>query len=406
MDTLSLQNRYELKELELNALLEVTQAINNNLPEEALYKIYNFTLRANLNIRKLALYVLDEVWACKVNFGTEHNFVEQPLLQEFLELRQPEPLTEDHGPFSSFDQVVPIAHKSQLLAFVFVGGIYQGKEQDETGNSINFIQALSNIIMVAIENKKLARRQLKQEALRKELEIAHQVQKYLIPNSLPHTDTLQMVATYLPHSQVGGDYYDYLELPDGKIMLCIADVSGKGIPAALLMSNFQASLRTLARKTDDLVEIIEVLNAQTFASANGESFITFFLAEYDPESETLLYINAGHNPPIFQQGKEQMLLEDGTTVLGGFRELPFINQGEIKGVKEFLMVLYTDGVTEVFNPEDEQYGPERLQEFFLREEAATLEELQERLLEELDTYREGVGYSDDITLVTCRYQAK
>lgn len=403
METLSLQNKYELKELELNALLEVTQAINNNLTEEALYKIYNFTLRANLNLRKLALYVLDEEWVCKVNFGTEGDFSGIPLTEEFLPLRKATLLAASETPFAEFDHVVPVAHKSNLLAFVFVGGLYSHTDEELSRNGINFIQALSNIIMVAIENKKLARKQLSQEALRKELEIANQVQKYLIPKTLPSTDTLQIAAKYQPHDQVGGDYYDYLELPNGQFILCIADVSGKGIPAALLMSNFQASLRTLARKTNDLEEIIEVLNSQTYASANGENFITFFLCLYTPSLQRLEYINAGHNPPLLKVGQELTWLEEGTTILGGFPKLPFVNKAVIEGVSDFLIVLYTDGVTEVFNRDDVPYGPERLLSFFTRCHQKDLDDLNESLVEELDTFRENVAYGDDVTLVTCRY---
>ncbi|HAA19926.1 MAG TPA: hypothetical protein DCP28_14605 [Cytophagales bacterium] len=406
MESLSLQNRYELKELELNALLEVTQAINNNLNEDSLYKIYNFTLRANLSLRKLALYVLDENWACKVNFGTKANFQSLDLPSEFISIKKATPLQGVDSPFGEFDNIIPVAHKNQRLAFVYVGGLYSSDDEEISRSGINFIQALSNIIMVAIENKKLARKQLRQEALRKELEIAHQVQKYLIPKSLPSTEALQIAALYLPHDKVGGDYYDYLPLEDGRFVLCIADVSGKGIPAALLMSNFQASLRTLAKKTDDLVEMVETLNHQTYDSARGDNFITVFLCLYDPSNCTLSYINAGHNPPIFiQEGKGQ-LLESGTTILGAFKSLPFISPGFLENADSSLLALYTDGVTEIENAEEEQFGPERLQQLLEEQEGeSNLGTLNDRLMEALDAFREDMPYNDDITLVTCRITA-
>jgi sigma-B regulation protein RsbU (phosphoserine phosphatase) len=107
-------------------------------------------------------------------------------------------------------------------------------------DGVKFIQALSNIIIVAIENKKLARKQLEQEAFRKELEIASDVQQFLFPDKLPNTERLKMEASYLPHDLVGGDYYDFIPINKNQFLLCVADVSGKGIPAALMMSNFQA----------------------------------------------------------------------------------------------------------------------------------------------------------------------
>ena len=299
-----IEKQYELKELELNALLEVTQAINNNLPEESLYKIFNFTLRANLNIKKLALYVLNEqagradFWECKTNFGTEVNFVRVMLNDHFLPIQEITYVRDlpDPGLFEEFDIAIPVSHKERMLALVFTSGLH--KEDDATADQTGttFVQALSNILIVAIENKKLARQQLAQEAVRKEMEIAQQVQQFLFPKDLPHEVGLQVEASYQPHHSVGGDYYDFLRLGSHHFLVCIADVSGKGVPAALLMSNFQAALRTIVRQTMDLKEIITELNYQVMQSANGENFITFFVAIYDQQAHTLRYVNAGHIP--------------------------------------------------------------------------------------------------------------
>src|SRR5204862_3998771 len=145
--------------------------------------------------------------------------------------------------FTEFDIVIPVTHKTNTLALVFVGGL-DNNHRYENEDGIRFIQALSNIIIVAIENKKLVRKQLEQEAFRKELEIASDVQQFLFPEKLPNTELLKVEASYLPHDRVGGDYYDYIPINKNQFLICVADVSGKGIPAALMMSNFQASLRT------------------------------------------------------------------------------------------------------------------------------------------------------------------
>ena len=226
MAELSLQSKFEIKELELNALLEVTQAINNNVSEESLYKIYNFTLRSNLNIKKLALFVLDDRWNCKVNFGTQINFLQVELPEYYTALNGISSIKGDESDFGEFDIIIPVAHKRNALALVFVGGIYKDDLRYETEDAIKFIQALSNIIIVAIENKKLARKQLEQEALRKELEIASDVQQFLFPTTLPNTDLLKVEASYLPHDMVGGDYYDYVPINKNQFLICVADVSG------------------------------------------------------------------------------------------------------------------------------------------------------------------------------------
>ena len=227
------KSKYDLKELELNSLLEITQAINNNLPQESLYKIYDFTIRANLNIKKLALFVLDAAWECKVNFGTQQNFKKQPFDQAFLKYDNITLIGNlKDSPFSEFSIIIPIAHKDRKLAFIFISGYNEA--QNEEVNT-NFIQALSNILIVAIENKKLARKQLEQEMIRRELEIAGDVQKILFPKNLPNSDGLKVASFYQPHHSIGGDYYDFINVSDHQFLFCIADVSGKGIPAALLM---------------------------------------------------------------------------------------------------------------------------------------------------------------------------
>src|SRR4029079_19434603 len=196
----SLKAKFEIKELELNALLEITQAINNNLSEESLYKIYNFTLRSNLNIKKLALFVFDEEWSCRVSFGTAKYFTKANLLPEFKTIQDITHLKHfKKCEFSVFDIIIPVTHKSTTLALVFVGGLEKGDPRYENEDGIKFIQALSNIIIVAIENKKLVRKQLSQESFRKELEIASDVQQFLFPDKLPNTPQLKIEASYLPH---------------------------------------------------------------------------------------------------------------------------------------------------------------------------------------------------------------
>ncbi|MEQ8239062.1 MAG: hypothetical protein RIA69_07600, partial [Cyclobacteriaceae bacterium] len=231
-----MQKGLDIRDLELNALLEITQAINNNFSEEDLYKIYRFTLLADLKVKKLALFVKDRSWKCKVHFGSDHDWNSTELDAKFLTITDTADLNGDCSEYGIFDHVLPVLHKDSLLAILFIGGLPNMENANTT-----FLKALTNIIIVAIENKKLARRQLLQEAHKKEMEIAKKVQNFLFPKTLPNSDRLKIDAIYLPHQDVGGDYYDYLAIDEDKFLICIADVSGKGVPAALLMSNFQAS---------------------------------------------------------------------------------------------------------------------------------------------------------------------
>lgn len=391
----------DIKDLQLNALLEVTQAVNSNLAEDDLFRIYKFTLLADLKISKLALFTEQEGdWICRVHFGTAQESNLSKLPEEYECLEEEQKIPSGHGFFSEFDSVFPVYHKNKLLAIVFIS------DNSEMSVQNRFLNALTNIILVAIENKKLARQQIEQEAYKRELEIAKKVQNFLFPKELPKTKRLQIEAFYLPHHDVGGDYYDYIKIDENKFLACIADVSGKGVPAALLMSNFQASLRTLIRQTKDLKEIVTELNLTTFVSGNAENFITFFAAIYDFETGDFEYINCGHNEIILKEEKKITLLNDGTTVLGMFDPLPFIETKKLSNLKDFFLFTYTDGLTETFNEKDEEYGFDRLMKIIYRQFPEDLSDLHDEIVEELTVFKGIRSYHDDITMLSCRIQNK
>ncbi|MEM6830760.1 MAG: PP2C family protein-serine/threonine phosphatase [Bacteroidota bacterium] len=386
----------DLKDLQLNALLEVTQAINNNLPEEDLLKIYKFTLLAGLNIQKLALFTEHKnKWICRVHFGTEESCENIELSPELLRLKKEQTVNSKEDFASQFQIVFPVHHKDKLLAVVFVSA------EDKFLKAKQFLNALTNIILVAIENKKLARKQIDQEAYEKELEIAKKVQNFLFPKELPKIEKLQIDAFYLPHRDVGGDYYDYIPIGENKFLICIADVSGKGVPAALLMSNFQASLRTLVRHSDRLIDIVNELNHTTYVSGNAENFITFFAAIYDFNHAALEYINCGHNEIILDTGDQIKLLNEGTTVLGMFDPLPFITTETLENISDFFLFAYTDGLTETFNEENEPFEFDRLKEI-LSSRSDSDRNLHKRIFDQLNEFKGSRNFHDDITMLSCR----
>jgi sigma-B regulation protein RsbU (phosphoserine phosphatase) len=403
MDSESINKKFEIKELELNSLLEITQSINSNLPEDSLYKIFNFTLRANLKIKKIALYVKDDQWECKVNFGTKLDFNEVLFDENAFNIESISDLDHfsDNQPFSEFEKVIPVSHKKKLLAVVFVGG-YDQQDYKNGYINLNFIQTLSNIIIVAIENKKLARKELEQKAIQKELEIARNVQQFLFPKELPYGEKLKIFSSYEPHQMVGGDYFDFIPIDEDQFLICIADVSGKGIPAALLMSNFQASLRTLIRQTTKLEKIVRELNFQILQNSNGESFITFFVAIYNKTYRYLKYVNAGHNPPLFHSDETGLTqLELGTTVLGIFHPLPFLKIGKIRKLTKFFFLAFTDGLIETFNEEDEPFGIDRVISIVDQNLDLDLKDLHRKIIDEANKFNASSVLSDDITLLSC-----
>ncbi|MCH7409165.1 SpoIIE family protein phosphatase [Belliella sp. DSM 111904] len=397
--------KYQRKELELKALLEITQAINENKPSSVLLNIFKFTCLVHLNIRSIVLYVISqEGYNLSIIHGIKSKVPELIPLDKIQDDKSQGSLNIVVDEGYSFDELatyLPVYHKDKMLAVLFL------KRKDEEAElDLDFTQALANILVVALENKRFAKRQLEQERLKKEVEIASNVQKMLFPAVLPQDGKLKAKVTYIPHSTVGGDYYDLIWKSEEEVFFCIADVSGKGMPAALLMSNFQAALRTLLRSTSDLKMIVEQLNFTIFDNTKGERFITFFLGHYNYKERSLSYVNAGHNSPVlcWEAEMRSELLQAGTTILGAFEELPFLEVGKREHLKGFNIHLYTDGLTESFNLEGEEYGDERFEKYIKTKLCEDPDVFHEGFFKELDAFSNGNGKTDDITLLSLRFQ--
>ena len=260
---------------------------------------------------------------------------------------------------------------------------------------------MANIIVVALENKRLTKEYIKQIEVKKELELAQNMQSLLFPRKLPKDKDLEVEAYYEPHSEVGGDYYDVIELDEHRTAICIADVSGKGMSAALLMANFQANLRALINVTDDLEALIEMSNQKVIDSVHYEKFITLFIAIYDRKKKELSYLNAGHQPAILKNGNKFQLLNKGCTVLGMFDELPKVESGTIKIKAKSLLLGFTDGISELEDEKGEQLEVEGLQAIV--EKAKDLKSLKSSLIKRVDQLKAGSGINDDITFVALSF---
>lgn len=407
MSKISVQNPQQelnLKKLELSALLEITQAINANLPEASLYKIYRFTLLAQLSIARLTLFVRDEEWQCKICSGTDQDFSRTPLPEAILRLNEITKVSKlsVEKKWRCFDTVIPILHNGKVLAFVMIGKI---EKYSSSLDALNFIRTISNIMLVAIENHRMVRQRLAQESIRREIEIAREVQAMLFPKSLPNDQDVAIHASYIPHSSIGGDYYDFVEIDADQFLFCVADVSGKGVPASLLMSNFQAGLRTILRQTSDLNTVVSELNHLIYRNAIAEKFITTFVAIYNRSTRELTYVNAGHNAPILlYEDNTHTLLNDGCTMLGVFDVLPFMTVGRVHVPEKSIVLAYTDGLTEVFDEDEAEFGVEGTIDFMVQHRFLSSKMLHLQLLNEINLYNEEANFSDDITLLSCRFK--
>ncbi|EPR65009.1 PP2C family protein-serine/threonine phosphatase [Cyclobacterium qasimii] len=398
--------KYQRKELELKALLEITQAINENKDENVLLNIFKFTCLIHLNIKSLVLYVYnqqEQFFLRRISHQVKEKLpekIQKADVQENKELGKLSLSLSEEYSFTEVNIYVPVYHKDKMLAILFMS-----TKDGDAGLDLDFTQALTNILVVALENKRFARKQLEQESFRKEMEIASNVQRMLFPATLPDHEKLRAQVTYIPHSSVGGDYYDLIERSEDDVYFCVGDVSGKGMPASLLMSNFQAALRTLLRSGTDLKTIVEQLNFSTFDTTKGERFITFFLGHYSYSKKKLTYVNAGHNPPVLctSASNSPELLEAGTTILGAFETLPFMEQGERENLAHFTLHLYTDGLTEALNPNEEEFGEERFLAYIAAHPSFDPERFHKGFLSDLAKFSDGIPVRDDITLLSLQF---
>lgn len=347
--------RLKLTTFKLRSLLNITQAINENRTQEELLEKYENILRKDLNIGKLVLFKFEDRWKCILSSGITDKAQQEIDVETYLmPIEEIEFVSSsDSAVLSNFDIIIPVIHNGQHIAFVLIGDLEEGEGVSPTIKHLNFIQTISNIIIVAIENIRLFKESLKQEAVRKELELASKMQSMLIPHtsSLPNNERVRMKAFYHPHLEVGGDYYDYLELNENEFGFCISDVSGKGMSAALLMSNFQANLRALFTDEMSLEALIGKLNERVLNSTNGEKFITLFVGRYNFLTRELEYINAGHNQPILYsiQEKKLTMLDKGCVGIGMLDEIPVYNKGLITIIGPTKILCYTDGLVELMD---------------------------------------------------------
>lgn len=237
------------------------------------------------------------------------------------------------------------------------------------------------------------------------MELAAEMQAMLVPNRLPSDELFDVSAIYKPHQQVGGDYYDFIEFNKDEVMFCVADVSGKGVSAAFLMSNFQAYLMAIFRYLDfDLDRIVYELNARVMQSAMGEKYITLFIATYNKKTRELNYVNCGHNPPVLLQpdGKESWLTE-GSIGLGMFDEIPVMTMGKKIIKPGTLVVCYTDGLVELEDENLEEFGTARLEQITRDNFNLSMEDLNAKIMLELNKFRGEMPYIDDTALLSCRF---
>jgi len=398
----SSRERLKISKFKLDALLDITLSINANLPVSQLLEKYDSILRNRLGIGKIMIFKLQERWECILNAGFPVSYEKSvDVERDLLSFTETAIVTNNPG-FEGVDIIVPVYNNMLPLAYVFIGDIEEeGEGMSPVLKHLNFIQTISSIIIVAIENIRLFKESLKQAAMKKELELASRMQMMLIPHEkqLPSEGRIIVNGFYFPHYEVGGDYYDCLTLSGNRTGFCIADVSGKGISAAILMSNFQASLRALFTGEIELSELISKLNRIVVSNAAGEKFITFFVARFDHSTGVLEYVNAAHNPPVFYDTVTGKTTHLGTTCvgIGMLDEIPAVKAGKINVINHSKIVCYTDGLSELKDENEEDIGTGIIIKHISNNRP--VKENISLMLEELGIPDKNPGLFDDVSII-------
>lgn len=393
----------ELKRLEAAALLDVMRTINHyELNISQLCTIARNVLRAQLGVRKMAFYYeFENVWREGMRLGFDP-FSEEAI-EELMKVRITTSVNAEAFPKlekQNVEYIVPVTNRGTAKAFFVIADFADSEVEAE--NDLIFIETLGNILSIAISNKQLFKEKVQQEFLRKELEVAETIQKQLLISDFSRFREIDVFGINIAHHGVGGDFYDVIKKGKGTTLLCIADVSGKGIGAALLMSNLQANLRALSAQYDDLSEIVRDLNKILYDITTGEKFVTLFLAKLSLKDKTLTYINAGHNYPIFITGGKSLRLDRGCMLLGILPELD-IEMNTVSFDTDDLLFMFTDGVVEQSDGNGEMFGSDRLTEILDQSRKNGSREIVTDVKNQLEQFAGSEDATDDVTMLSVKF---
>jgi sigma-B regulation protein RsbU (phosphoserine phosphatase) len=294
---------------------------------------------------------------------------------------------------------VPMIHQSKVVGVMTLINKLDGKPFNE--NDQNLFTIFASQAALSIENARLLFAAIEKERLDKELQVAAEIQNLLIPQSIPQSSYLEIAAEYIPCKEVGGDFYDIIKMDKDRFIFVVADVSGKGIPGALVVSNMQATLHAFLEYSDDLLPVVSRLNEAIIRQTTTDRYITFFIGLYDHKKSSLVYINAGHNPPLLinKKGDMQELKTGGIFI--GFMPWEYEIE-EISFNKGDTLVMYTDGLVEAMDNEEEEFQMTALKTTIKESLSMNSDQLKQEIINRVNDHIGAVPLSDDFTLLISR----
>ncbi len=312
--------------------------------------------------------------------------------------------TDDRFKLSADEQItiksllgVPLTLKGKMTGIITVFN-----KRDESGFTSNDQRLLSIIAAQSaqiVENARLNQEEQALMHIQEEMRVAQNIQQNLLPREVPVFEGYEFAGKSIPAKEVGGDYYDFIPLNDGRLAFCLGDISGKGIPAALLMANLQATLRGQAFIGNECKNSVSFANNILYHNTDPTRYATLFYSLLNTKEHKITYCNAGHNNPyIFSPGKKVVRLSEGGIVVGMMPDYNF-NEDSVELFPDDVFILFSDGVTEAMNSNEDEFGEERLEEIIRKSLHLKAEDIIKAIFKEVEVFTRGALQSDDITML-------
>ena len=297
---------------------------------------------------------------------------------------------------------VPLGVADKVFGIIYADSpIAEGRF---TEDHLKVLTTLASVAAIRVENARLVELRFERERMERELALASEIQQRFQPTAPPHVEGYELQGISFPCYEIGGDYYDFIEREDGRLVIALGDVSGKGTAAALLMSSLHAAIHAQSASHDSLVATISAVNRYLADNIPANRFVTLFYAELDPVAGTLSFLNAGHNPPLIVHAAGTVeQLASGGLPLGIKRDAEY-REGRTQLQLGDVLVIYSDGVTEAVSPTGEEFGATRLYEVVSRNIETSAAGIRDRIESSLTKFAQGTSAADDITLVIVKRQ--
>lgn len=296
---------------------------------------------------------------------------------------------------------VPLQTNDRVIGLIYLDSPHLIREFSR--EDLNLLTVMANVAAIRIEHARLNEVEEAERMMAKDMQQAALIQAGLLPSKPPSITGMDLAGKTTACRTVGGDYFDFIEFPDGRVAMLVGDVAGKGMPASLLMSSLQARVQVLFEDGDDLAKKVGRLNKSICANCPDNRFITFFMTVANPATGELVYTNAGHNPPVLvRKAGGFELLKGGGGVILGILPIAQYKEAAVQMEPGDILVLFSDGVTEAANPQDEDFGEARLAEVVAANAHRPAMEIVEAIEAAVHEFTQGAPAADDITVVVAR----